>query len=250
MIGYASLVWLVSFTTYTATLRHFILIFLLFSFPAGAQTLQGVVTDTLTGKPLYPVTVVNKTTQAITYTNEAGYYTIAAKPGNMVTFSYMGYMTVYKATPNSIMVGTLNITMDQAAFQLPEYRLRQSSRTQYQIDSAERRSIYHFELERKHPSPVNSPFSAVAEKFSKKAQRTYKFQKSYEEREEQRFIDTRYTPDLVSSVTGLTGDSIGHFMYAYPMPYDFAHSASALEIKMWIRNNYKLWMKNPQENNQ
>ena len=45
-------------------------------------------------------------------------------------------------------------------------------------------------------------------------------------------------------MTGFTGDTIGHFMYAYPMPYEFARSASDLELKMWIRNNSKEWLKN------
>ncbi len=183
----------------------------------------------------------------IAYTNESGYYTIAARPGNQLTFSYVGYNTVIKATPGAILVGTLDLVMSQAEYQLPEYRLRQSNKTQYQLDSAERKSIYHSELERKHASGVSSPFSAIAEKFNKKAKRTFRFQNEYNDREAQRFIDTRYTPELVGTVTRLTGDSIGHFMYAYPMPYDFARSASLLELKMWIRSNYKLWMKKPPE---
>ena len=230
-------------------LRYFTLICLLLSFSCGAQTVHGVVTDTATGKPLFAVTVVNTATQATAYTDATGRYTIAAKQGNVLTFSYVGYKTVAKFTPSSILIASLNITMEQAEYQLPEYKITRDSRTQYQIDSSERKNIYKTELDRKHPSPFNSPVSAVAEKFSKKAKRTYKFQKSYQEREEQRFIDTRYTPDLVNEVTSLTGDSIGHFMYAYPMPYDLARTASDLELKMWIRSNYKQWMKNQQSVN-
>jgi len=86
-----------------------------------------------------------------------------------------------------------------------------------------------------------SPFSAIAEKFSKKSKRAFQFQKDFYRLESEKFIDTRYTPDLVNELTGATGDSIGHFMYAYPMPYDFARTASDLEIKMWIRTSYKVW---------
>lgn len=212
-------------------------------FSTNAQTLQGVVTDSATGKPLYPVTVVNVRTQAVTYTDEHGFYSIAAEQGTKIAFSFVGYQTVQKVKPHSVIVATQNITMVQAAVQLQEYKVHAGNRTQYQIDSAERRTIYRTELSRKHPSVVNSPFSAVAEKFNKKARRTYQFQKDYEDRDRQRFIDTRYTPDLVNTVTGLTDDSIGYFMYAHPMPYDFARTASELELKMWIRNNFKSWMK-------
>ena len=64
----------------------------------------------------------------IAYTNESGYYTIAARPGNQLTFSYVGYNTVIKATPGAILVGTLDLVMSQAEYQLPEYRLRQSNK--------------------------------------------------------------------------------------------------------------------------
>ena len=86
--------------------------------------------------------------------------------------------------------------------------------------------------------------SAIAEKFSRRAKTIYRFQKTFEAGEIEKFIDTRYYPDIVTALTGLTGDSIGHFMYACPMPYDFARAATDLEVKMWIRSNYKQWAKN------
>ncbi len=224
-------------------LRYFTFLLLLVSVTAGGQTLQGVVTDSATRKPLYPVTVVNTRTQAVTYTDEHGNYSIAANPGNIIAFSFVGYKTVERVKPNSVIVASLNIAMAQSAFQLQEFKVHSRNLTQYQVDSAERRAVYHSELARQHPSPVMSPFSALAEKFNKKAKRTYKFQADYEQRDLQRFIDTRYTPDLVSSLTHFTDDTLGYFMNTYPMPYDFARSASDLEMKMWIRSNYKAWLK-------
>jgi hypothetical protein len=35
-------------------------------------------------------------------------------------------------------------------------------------------------------------------------------------------------------------------MYAYPMAYDFARTATDLELKMWIRDNYREWLKTQQ----
>src|SRR6202012_3861550 len=98
----------------------------------SAQTLHGTVTDTTTGKPLYPVTVVNTVTKVITYTDEGGYYTIAAKQDEVVAFSYVGYKTVSKITPHSILIASLNVTMDHAEYELPEYKLSHDDRTQYQ----------------------------------------------------------------------------------------------------------------------
>ena len=58
---------------------------------------------------------------------------------------------------------------------------------------------------------------------------------------------TRYTPELVSEMTQLEGNAVYQFMAAYPMEKDYAYVASDLEIKMWIRNNYKQWMKKPEK---
>lgn len=205
--------------------------------------MQGVVTDATTGRPLYPVTVVNTTTQKATTTDEKGLYTIMANTGDVVAFSYIGYKSVEKPKPTSVLIATANIAMEVADYQLKEFMLRPGNLTKYQIDSAERRATYRRELVRDHPSPFASPVSALAEQFSRKAKRVYQFQKDFQERELNRFIDTRYTPELVTTLTHLTGDSIGYFMYAYPMPYDFARTASDLELKMWIRDSYKSWTK-------
>src|SRR6202008_1239377 len=108
---------------------------------------------------------------------------------------------------------------------------------------AERAAIYKVPLQRTHPSAFASPVGALAELFSKTAKRTYAFQKNFAEGEIEKFIDTRYTPALVTKMTVLTGDSIGHFMYAYPMAYDFARTATDLEVKMWVRSNFREWQK-------
>jgi hypothetical protein len=213
-----------------------------------AQTLQGIVTDKSTGKPVFPATVVNVRTQQTSLTDASGFYTIPAMQGDIIAFTCIGYKSVEKVKPPSVIVATLNVSLEHTEYELDEVTLRPGALTKYQMDSIERRQTYKTPLSRRPPSPIMSPVSALAEKFSKKAQRTYQFQEDYEVAEAQKFIDTRYNPTTVNAVTGLTGDSIAHFMYAYPMPYDFARTASALEIKMWVRENYKQWMRRPENN--
>lgn len=205
--------------------------------------MQGTVTDAQTGKPLLAVTVVNAYTQQSTLTDDHGFYVIPARQGDMIAFTSIGYRTVEQAKPISVIIATMNITMEPTNYMLDEFRLLPGKLSQYQVDSAERAVIYKIPLQRTHPSPIMSPASALAELFSQRAKRVYKFQKNFAEGEIEKFVDTRYSPALVTRLTGLSGDSIGHFMYACPMPYDFARSASDLEIKMWIRDSYKQWIK-------
>ncbi len=204
--------------------------------------MQGVVTDAASRKPLYPVTVVNLSTQAVAYTNENGLYTIIANQGDVVAFSYVGYKSIEKAKPPSIIIASVNIQMERLEYELKEFKFHYGNLTQYQIDSIDRVKTYKIPLSRTPPNPFASPVSAVAELFSKRAKRTYEFQQNFRNGEIEKFVDTRYTPALVTELTHLTGDSIGHFMYAYPMEYDFARLATDLELKMWIRHNYKQWI--------
>lgn len=194
-----------------------------------------------TGKPLSPVTVVNVRTNEGTSTNKNGLYLLHAKQGDIISFSYLGYTTAKKVTPPFVLVGTLNVELEPTEYQLKEYQVRPGL-TQYQRDSIERTEIFKFPLQREHPT-VMSPVSMIAEKFSHKARVTYQFQKDFAREEKEKFIATRYTRDVVTKVTGLKGDSIGYFIFACPMPYDFARVATDLELKMWIRSSYREWMK-------
>jgi hypothetical protein len=216
---------------------------LLIATMVGAQSLQGIVTDAHTHKPLAGATVVNVITQRIAYTDANGFYTIPASQGDVVAYTYIGYKSAERTKPVSVLISTLNVSLERSAYDLQEVFLRPGKLTQYQIDSAERAATYKLPLQRRPPSPFMSPASAVAEMFSKRAKRTYQFQKNFAAGEIEKFIDTRYTPELVTTLTGLIGDSIGYFMYAYPMSYDYAILASNLEIKMWIRDNFKSWTK-------
>lgn len=212
------------------------------SIRGDAQTMQGMVTDATTYKPLFPVTVVNMNTQQAAYTDANGFYVIAARPGDKIAFSYVGYKSVEKLKPVSVLIATQNITMQRREYELDEVFLRPDKLTQYQKDSIERRVIYRAVMERPVPSPVMNPVSAIAEHFSAKVQRLKRFQGEFTWWERQKFVDNRYTADVVRSVTELKDDStINAFIAAFPMPYDYARVATNLEMKMWIRDNYKEW---------
>lgn len=224
-------------------IRYFILLLLLPCLPAFAQSVQGRVTDGATGLPLVAVSVINVRTQQAATTNEYGLYAIDATEGDKVAFTYVGYKTVERVRPAGLNIANINVTMEPSSTQLKEFVLKGDRRTQYQIDSAERTVVYRTPLNRKPPSPFNSPVSAIAELFSKKARMAYEFQETFANDEMNRFIDTRYTKEIVKKLTGIADDSIGFFMYEYPMPYDFARNATDLEVKMWIRDSYKAWIK-------
>jgi hypothetical protein len=219
-----------------------ILLFLLAA-TANAQALKGRVTDEATGKPLYPVTVVNLDTRQSAYSNEQGYFSIAVRPGDHVAFSYIGYKPQQKDIGFITASVDINVKMEQINYQLDEFTVRPDY-TPYQVDSIRRRSTYQRPLAMPHANPFNSPISALAQLFAPTTKATFRFQKNYAKWESQLFVDSRYSPELVTQLTGLTGDSLAGFMNNTPMPYDYARTATDLEVKMWIRYNYKQWLKN------
>jgi hypothetical protein len=207
-----------------------------------AQNMQGTITDLATGQPMYLVSVINSRTQLATTSDASGFYNIPAETGDEIRFSFVGYRTLYKLKPTAVLIANINVLMEQAETELKEVVLHSGKYTRYQLDSIERVTTYKLPLQRTPPSALVSPVSAIAELFSQKAKRTYQFQKDFWKGETEKFIDTRYTHELVTKLTGLTEDSMAHFMNAYPMPYDFARTATDLEIKMWVREHYKQWM--------
>lgn len=215
---------------------------------ATAQKIQGIVVDNENGEPLPAVSITNTTQRQTTLSDPDGKYSIVCNKDDEIKFSYVGYYPVTVTVPDDSIVYR-KIELQRKLFSLETVNIRPDW-TPYQIDSMKRRSIYELDLNRNRVSSsvlgsVLSPASALAEQFSKKSKQRFRFQKNFAKWESQRFVDTRYTSEEVARLTGLSGDTLAVFMNEHPMPYDFARAATDLEIKMWIRYNYREWIKKP-----
>lgn len=213
-----------------------------------AQTLQGVVTDNEGSEALIAVSVSNKTRNLTTITDLDGKYNIAAQKGDEIEFSYVGYYPLSIMMPED---GNIfrRVSLKKKLFSLDEVVIGPSY-TPYQLDSIARRKTYSLALSRERVSStvmgsIFSPASALAEQFSKKSKQRFRFQKNFVKWEDQKFVDTRYSSEEVATLTGLQGDTLAAFINAHPMPADYARTATDLEIKMWIKYNYREWMKKP-----
>lgn len=226
-------------------LTLFIFILLVTSFGVRAQVLKGLVIDGETNQPLYLVNVLDITNSQSAYSDERGIYSLSAQNGDLVSFSFTGYHTVQRlATTDSV----LRVLMFPLNVRLQEYVLHPEY-TPYQKDSADMAALYSDQLNQAAPikpgySNANGGgFTGLIGGAVQKVSRSYKQKKKFKENfindEQQKYIDTRYTPQLVTTLTGFTGDTLVIFMNAYPMEYKFARSASDLELKLWIRDNFR-----------
>lgn len=197
--------------------------------------------------PVAATKVFNARTQISTFTNEQGFFSIEARFNDLIYFEAPGFKLCTRKTgvaKNG--VAEMNVSLFKLTIQLDEFVFRPIY-SAYQLDSIERRAVYSRALAR-HKSSLGSPVSWVVEKFNKNSKQIFKFQKNYVYWEDQKFIDSRYTPELVGQLTRLSGDSLAFFMNAHPVPYDFARAASELELKIWIREQFKEWQKKNQSN--
>jgi hypothetical protein len=210
--------------------------------------MEGIVAENDGGSAMPAVIVKNKTKTQSTMTDVDGKYSIRADKGDEIEFSCMGYYPLTVLMPEAGNVFR-RVSMVKKLFSLEEVEIRPDY-TPYQLDSMRRRKLYALDLSREKVSStvmgtIFSPASALAEQFSKKSKQRFRFQKNFVKWEAQKYVDTRYTPEEVASLTGLGGDTLATFMNAYPMPSDYARSATDIEVKMWIRYNYREWAKKP-----
>lgn len=82
---------------------------------AQTMSVKGIVYDEL-GEPLPGVSISVKGTTIGTITTMDGTYSISAKKGNVLMFSYLGYQTVEKTVDEA----TINVTMKESAVQVNE----------------------------------------------------------------------------------------------------------------------------------
>lgn len=208
-----------------------------------AQTLSGTIIDASDFGGIASVAIRNKQTSQIVFSDSKGNYSINAKQGDTILFFSQGYHSSQFVMPQSHSLQH-QIVLQRKPVTIQDISIRPGY-TPYQLDSIDRRSSYEGALGQKKTTSAMSPFSLLADNISRKAKQRWNFQKNFALWEKQKFKDTRYSPDEVSALTGLSGDSLAAFMNAYPIPYDYARAASDLEIKLWIKNNFRQWIRHP-----
>ena len=220
---------------------------LLLTHSVSGQTLKGIIKDGESFLPLPNVIILDLATGQSSTSNAAGYFELPTKPGNKLSLSFNGYHTIERL---AIVSDTLHVEMLPLTVQLPAYTLHELS--QFQKDSTEMATLYSSELNKQKINPkvsmngglaVSGLISAPAQRLSRSYKQNKKFKAAYKKDMEQKYIDTRYKPDLVTTLTGLTGDDLLFFMNSNPMDYAFARSATDLEVKAWIRDNYRIYSK-------
>ncbi|MGH2645880.1 MAG: carboxypeptidase-like regulatory domain-containing protein [Chitinophagaceae bacterium] len=229
-------------------------------FTGSAQVLiTGTVRDNVSQIPLYRATVFDKSTGDVVATDSSGFYSIHAGGGDTISYSFVGFYTKDYVVPLQLTRIIHDVDLATQKHQLTEVEIK--ALTPYQRDSLDRIETFghyldqpktHFVGLNTHspydiPNPnYNDAFGISLNPFtffSKKNSERRHFDKMYPKFEKQAFINSRYTPDLVNKLTGMTGDSLSLFLYKFRPSYELVRTAPDLVFWSWIKIQYKSWIK-------
>jgi hypothetical protein len=213
-------------------------------------TLTGQLTDKDNNLVLPYASIINKTTGKRATTDQGGFYRINVKPHDLILFTFIGYRTdslVVEASANATVTQNIQLEVENKMLRSVEVTAKY---TPYQLDSMARREQYGFILDKANkplaggntPQGFGLTFSPFT-RYSRKEKQKRKFKEIYAKAEEEKYIDSRYTPLLVSQVTGLKGDSLQHFMHDNYPGYDAMRMMRQEDLIYWITDKYRVWKK-------
>lgn len=216
---------------------------LLYPGPAAAQMqVAGRVLDKTTRDPLPSVTVVNLTGHLSTVTDAGGGFHMPAVLGDKVLFSLVGYKK------DTLVIGMFNanspeILLSSLDFRLPEVTVF-GKKNSYGEDSATRYQEYAHLLDQSKANGFTSPVDALYDVLSKRRKQVWRFQKIFQQYEQQKYLESRITPQVVTRLTGLTGDSLQVFLDHYHIDYYFARNASDILLYEAVRQQAEAYRRN------
>lgn len=204
---------------------------------------QGIVVDSASGEGMSKVSIENRNLSKGEFSDAEGRFRIWVREGDYLIFSNVGYKDAGLQVKAVHRTDAVRIVMKPRSVQLQDVTIKKGY-TPYQLDSIKRASLYEDAFTYKQQKSVFSPISAVHQKFSKKHKTMRRFQEQIRGMEADKFVDSRYNSTIVNSLMGWGDDSSAFFIRSNPMEYDFARTATELEIKLWIKYRGEQFRKN------
>ncbi|PJJ75310.1 hypothetical protein BXY57_0882 [Thermoflavifilum aggregans] len=219
----------------------------------------GTIRDAQTHFPLYPATVQNRTAGVYALTNPDGSFAVIARPGDTIWIAFLGYETDTLVMTQNMAHHPVEIELKPLTHRLQPVVVH-GGLNPYQIDSIQRMQLFGAYLSRASqplagtytPSGfgiVLSPFTY----FSRKQRSLRKFRRmfeAYEQAERKKYYQSlqlqilaeKYSPEHITELTGLKGDSLQLFLHAMPPDTSFLLQAPQDAVDMYIRQQYQKFL--------
>ncbi|NIG52794.1 carboxypeptidase-like regulatory domain-containing protein [Chitinophaga sp. Cy-1792] len=208
--------------------------------------LSGMVADqdTKTGIPF--VSIVNKRAMTGTLSTESGRFYLEGMAGDTIEFSMIGYATRVVVMPG--MSASMDVLLQKRLYELEGVNVQGKS---HYKDSLAMREEYNRYFNYKKPGAMDvlktlpaNPVTALSYLVPSKARkRKEEFRGQLEYWEKEKYIDYRYSPEIVGRMTKLQSPELDSFMYKYRPGYDFLNAASEYDLLLYIKNSFEEYKK-------
>jgi len=205
-----------------------------------AQVIEGVTLDVETGKPVDDVLITNVHQDKRVLSGKDGKFTIDAAGGQLIEFKKEGYKVYRLRLPQSKSFPFYKMSMQQYDPAVPHFE--NMAAPDYKTDSMKYALLYKNELEKPRMTTVEAmkhPFSAM----SKKNRQVWAFQVEYARFQEQKFIDYTFSDNLISSLTGLTGDSLRVYKQMYRPTYTQLRTMNEYTFLNYVKRTVTVYRK-------
>ena len=191
-----------------------------YSFAQKSDKKIGFLKDSTTQMPIVLASVTNLTTRETVMTSSAGKFSIAVKPKDILSFAAVGYYFDTLTVTQENSMGAIAAYLKPLGAYLGNVTVSSKGLNRYQLDSMERRKeflqgIAGYMIPAVAKANSGAGIALNIDRFSKnekKKRRAYAF---YEDNENEAYINYRFTPELVASLTGFKDDALQTFMQTY-----------------------------------
>lgn len=207
---------------------------------------SGLISDIDSRQAIPYVSILNRSTHTGVMGGESGRFTIDARQGDTLEFSMITYETKFIVVPAASMF--INVYMTKRNIQLGQVDIRGKN---YKNDSMATRAEYGKYFGYKKPGAMDvlktlptNPITALTYLVpSKTRKRNEHFKEQLVYWEKEKYIDNRYSEELVERMTHLNGAELDTFMNKYRPGYQFMQDASDYDLMLYIKQSYAQYQK-------
>ncbi|WP_437919442.1 hypothetical protein [Sphingobacterium sp. LRF_L2] len=222
--------------------------FVFSSLYAQRALVQGIVFDKDTNQRIGKVFVKNERSKENAYNNARGEFNMEVSLGDLIITSKEGYFadTIQYSGQKVLMM-----YLHRSSIYIPEVNVvaRRSPEEVLQ----QRKDDFNKAFKLADPGSVFSvgptgaglSIGAIYNMLSREGKNARRLTHIIQLEYEDNVIDSKFTPDLVTGVTGLTGERLSIFMHNFRPTYYFAVAASPYELSSYIRSKYEIFKLNP-----
>ncbi|WP_257669430.1 carboxypeptidase-like regulatory domain-containing protein [Parapedobacter tibetensis] len=217
-------------------------------FTVAQTAIQGIVFDKHTKQRISQVYIYNTVNDQGGYNNTRGEFDIQAGPGDVLIAAVKGYhadtlvvsdkkIVLFHLERSTIWIDEVSVVARRS----PEEQLLENKRA-YSTAYAKGDAGSIFSV---GPTGAGLSIDALYKLISREGKNARRLQEIIERDYRESVIDYRFTPELVSGVTGLTGTKLADFMRQYRPSYYFLLSANDYNLTFYIRSSFAQYRQNP-----